>query len=178
MDGQLNRRRMLVRICLLLALLGALAAGMPFYQSLKPSAAAGKDLPRLDVSMLQPGHFAWFELPWDVGQARSWRLLVLRMHNGDLRGFQLPFSNDVLAMPDFRWGRFAYGCSRFGPASEPGPFATDALLRCHDAEVPGYWRERWLWQLDGTAISPPMEAMMGGRLSEEADGIVMLSKWL
>ena len=83
---------------------------VPFVGSLKPSAKAEANLPRIDVSDLKNGTFKIVEHP-EFGVLYGgymWGLFFYKGNNGAVHAWDVPIVNGHVAMPDIKWWRPAF----------------------------------------------------------------------
>lgn len=161
-----------------MALGGAAALGGMFTRALGLPADAGATLDRVQLT-LAPGHFTFI----DAAQRSSgyWQssVMLIRQHDGRLSAYRLMRHADEVLMPDYRWFASAYACLQFGPAPWSGAFGEHAVIRCHDAQLPDYWRPRWNWSLSGQSLDRAIFDLdlLSVPVSEEAGGWIVLGKY-
>lgn len=153
----MNRRKTLVISFTILAIVGVIGAGVPFFQSMKPSAAAGSALPHIDISNLKDGSFL-IQKVLIKGQVES-QCLVIRDHDSKLYVYIVPVRGGQVLLPDIYWRRWGGLCSNFGPEMEGDSIKKAGVIRCHDETLPEAWNAEWRWRYNGRNLGKYTKAM-------------------
>ena len=161
------RRKFLIFSVCTISLLGVILSFIPFYSSMSPNEKAKASVPRIDISGLENGTYRVVR-DLALGAANNnfeWAAFLYKKHNGELKVWHIPVKGAAVGMPDLYWWKPFYECFDFGPTVVDGIVDESLPITCHDEELPsGWWRDRWLWHIDGKELNSSMESL------QEVDG--------
>jgi hypothetical protein len=156
------RKRVLQIAVASMVLLGMGFAAMPFLFSLRPSAKAYAELPRVALPPLAPNSYAYVEDPLASPQLPS-AILVVKRGDGTLNLWWVPTAEGGHRLPERHWdNNWGYICRDLSP-----DFVSETIY-CKDSDVPDWIGHHHRWSLDGEALSgerriPDMEPIPGVR---------------
>jgi hypothetical protein len=169
----MTQGRLLAWLLTGLGIVAVVLAALPFMASLQPSASAGAQLPRIDVSRLSPGHYMSADLPTE--QVSGIRLLIIRGRDGALSVYRLPTSRGKVRLPDVTWFREGPECETFGSDSDGDVVRAESVIRCQDAAlIDKYpeWSSEWRWSLGGKNLGTGTEDLPRAKYVLEGKSIV------
>jgi hypothetical protein len=105
-----------------------------------------KKLSTWDVSELQAGRMK-------VWETEAFRYYAIRPVTGDLYVLATPLHNGKTPMPEPHWWKPKIDCAQFGLDSNSEVVHAESRFRCHDADQPKEWAERWQWDVRGRNIA-------------------------
>lgn len=167
----MDRRSFLRLGTKILVLAGLLALILALLQSLLPSGEDDSLLPRFDISSLGPGEVTHFDGPANTPLSRRW--IVLRLENGEVEVFSVPVRGGSVLLPDLHWWKPGYACRRFGPDMVQGRIAADAIIRCHDDDLPPRIAAESRWALDGENLGEMTDDIPTPRFRVEGGQLVI-----
>jgi hypothetical protein len=151
----MDRKRILIVLTAVFGVtLLALIAAM-FGKSLAPNSKAYASLPSFEIPQLKPGEFELRKHPLftQPNHGRDENVFIYRKLDGTFRFWSLATYDGKIAMPDVHWWRAPAGfCSNFGPTVVNGQVDESKPIRCHDDDVPSYWADYWVWDIEGKNI--------------------------
>ena len=173
----MDRKKFLIGACSLLILIGLFGAASPFVSSLTPSAKALADLPRIDISNIEPGTMV---LPssykYEVGSRYKYRILIYRNLAGEFKFWNVITKNGHVMMPDLKWWRPFYECKSFGPTKVGGSVDESQPIKCHDAGIEKYWAAQWQWDTNGKNLGNEVADMQTQQGTIEGNYFVLGKK--
>lgn len=105
-----------------------------------------KKLQIFNVRDLGPGRMK-------IWETEALRYYAIRPELGELYVLATPLHEGKTPMPEPNWWKPKIDCVRFGIDSNSDVVTADSRFRCHDAEQPKEWAERWQWDIRGRNIS-------------------------
>lgn len=148
-------RNVLLTITSLLIVIGLFIAALPFARSMKPSARAIADLPRINLDNINLGEYKIVTkhiIP-DLYNGRKWGVLIIRKNNGEFDIYDILFSGNKVAMPDIHWWKSYEDCENFGPTTINGKIVENKPITCHDQANFSEWsKQEWRWSLSGNNL--------------------------
>jgi hypothetical protein len=167
-------RQRLVEVGFAIAILIGIA--LPFEklgQMLLLSGVGRSEPVTLEVRDLARGSFRAYD-------GKNSRLYIVRTADDDVRAFTLPMRGGKVEMPAAQWGRSAYDCSDFGPASSSGALAASGVFQCRDRDTPSWGAARWRWNYDGSP-APLVDDTYIDALprvtSQHTGGLIRIYRW-
>lgn len=154
----MNRRKILLHSTLLVLMVGAILALIPFVKSLGPSEKAGEDLPHIDISKLKEDNYLIYDVN-DKWWRYSTKFLVIRLKDRDYRIYYMNRNEEGETMlPDLHWWRPGWPCKDFRPSTEEGKITSKSVIKCFDENQD--YRPDVSWKVTGEPIRhnySPME---------------------
>ncbi len=146
---------------------GILVAMSPFISSMKPSAKAKAELPRIDISVLDSGVLHFYDNPARGAffNGYKWKLLVYKSPDGLIRVWDIPVRNGSVGMPDIHWWRPVHSCQTFALINKVEGF-NKIQITCLDTDIPEWWAKHWRWYTNGKNIEQMVDDL------DESSGVI------
>ena len=151
----MSKRKILVAATSLIILLGALLVARMLFAVMLPSAKAEADLPRIDMSKINPGDTLLHTIPSAPGpEGYFWGVFIYKKHDGTIKIWNVSVKNNAVGMPDRHWWLPIYACQDFGPTRVNGVVDEARPIKCHDPKLPSdWWDTAWHWDIDGQNLN-------------------------
>lgn len=142
-----------------------------FGDALNPPANAGKDLPRINIGVLEPGDI----IEQDAGYEGRWnvRYIIFKNYNSEISVFVVPLREGLVDMPDLRWWRWGSRCKNFGPTISNGKVVPSSYFKCHDPVLNEWLTTENVWSLDGTNLGTSTDDMKKVKFKIKGNDIVL-----
>lgn len=82
------------------------------------------------------------------------KVFILRTGKDKIQVFEVPYDYNTMTflLPDLQWSNLS-GCENFGPDQIEGRIVNQGYFRCNDEQLSDWWKNRWMWDLEGKNIS-------------------------
>ncbi|GAB2191634.1 hypothetical protein MAH1_32420 [Sessilibacter sp. MAH1] len=165
------RKKLLWSAVLIISFVGIGFLLSLFGGALNPPANAGENLPRINISALEPGGI----ITQDAGYEGWWnvRYIIFKNYNSEISVFVVPLREGLVDMPDLRWWRRGPKCKNFGPTIFNGKVVPNSHFKCHDPELNEWLATENVWSLDGTNLGTLTDDMKKVKFKIKGNDILL-----
>lgn len=165
-------RKVLARMLILLATTGGVLFAIPFALSLGPSATAGKSLPHLNVKLMKPGEYQYF----DSGSEDRWYstvYLVIRDTSGRFKVFEMYKQGERILLPGVHPWAWSGVCKTFSLMPPKGNLMAKGNIRCLDEQQGEYVTREARWSYSGKNLGTHFTDLLSRQFTLESDEIIV-----
>jgi len=146
-------RKTLTFVTLSLVLLGLFLASIPFIKSMQPNERVFNNLPRIDLSGIDPSEYLLLKEHvlngYNGFYKVEWGVLIIRRQSGEYDIWDIPYLDGGIGLPHINWWQIYENCKNFGPTLSNGKVLENGSIACHDEEMSEWGKREWRWSFSG-----------------------------